>query len=395
MTKTSLGSPYEYDLFSPEVQDDPYPVYEWLLAQGPVYRNEERDFYAVARFEDVAANLRDWQRFSSLSGVRPDDLLEMQGPSIIAMAPPRHRELRQVVQPAFLPQEISRLEPVVEQKAHALLQDLAGQDQVDIVEAFVKPLPVLVVCHLMGLPEADAEMLKHWADETAATSAADGTTSVSARAAAKNLRDYFAGLLAERRRRPGDDLISLLAASVTGPQDEAIGMCNLLFEAGNSTTSSLIGNSLVALAEHPGERAWLAEDQAGWPSAIEELLRYDAPVQNLSRVLTEAVNVQRLTIPAGATVVLVLGAANRDPREWDAPNELRLRRPPRRNLAFGAGIHHCIGAPLARLEGRIGLRLLFARMPGYTVVSAERARDINLHMYRSLVLAPGPLAPTK
>jgi cytochrome P450 len=247
----------------------------------------------------------------------------------------------------------------------------------------------------MGLPEADAEMLKHWADETAATSAADGTTSVSARAAAKNLRDYFAGLLAERRRRPGDDLISLLAASVTGPQDEAIGMCNLLFEAGNSTTSSLIGNSLVALAEHPSERAWLAEDQAGWPSAIEELLRYDAPVQNLSRVLTEAVNVQGLTIPAGATVVLVLGAANRDPREWDAPNELRLRRPPRRNLAFGAGIHHCIGAPLARLEGRIGLRLLFARMPGYTVVSAERARDINLHMYRSLVLAPGPLAPTK
>jgi hypothetical protein len=397
MTQTSLGSPFEYDIFSPETQDDPYPVYEWLLAQGPVYRNEKRDFYAVARFQDVAANLRDWQGFSSSAGVRPDDLLEMQGPSIIAMAPPRHRELRQIVQPAFGPQEIARLEPIVEKKANALLADLVYDDEIDIVPAFVKRLPVLVVCELMGLPEADAGMLKDWADETASTSAADGSTSASARGAAKNLRDYFAGQLADRRRHPGDDLISRLATSDAGPgpQGEAVGMCNLVFEAGNSTTSSLIGNSLVALAEHPGERAWALEHPEAWPGAIEELLRYDAPVQNLSRVVTGPVSVEGMTIPAGATVVLVLGAADRDPREWDAPNALRLRREPRRNLAFGAGIHHCIGAPLARLEGRIGLQLLLARMPDYEIVMAERAHDINLHMYKSVVLAPGPSAPRK
>lgn len=387
-------------------------IYAWRLGEGaraselydasiaraplrPVYRNEERDFYAVARFQDVAANLRDWQCFSSSAGVRPDDLLELQGPSIIAMGPPRHHELRQIVQPAFFPKEVARLEPLVEKKANALLADLAGGDEIGIVPAFVKRLPVLVVCELMGLPEADAEMLKDWADETASTSAADGSTSVSARGAAKNLRDYFAGQLADRRRRPGDDLISRLAAAGPGPQDEVVGMCNLLFEAGNSTTSGLIGNSLVALAEHPGQRAWAIEHPAAWPGAIEELLRYDAPVQNLSRVLTEPVSVQGIPIPAGATVVLVLGAADRDPREWDAPNDLRLMREPRRNLAFGAGIHHCIGAPLARLEGRIGLRLLLAQMPEYKIVTAERAHDINLHMYKSVVLEPTPLALTK
>ncbi len=121
MSDANLVAPFEYDLFSHDIQEDPYPVYEWLHSQGPVYRNESRDYYALARFEDVAAALRDWQRFSSSAGVRPDDLLELQGPSIIAMVPPRHRELRQLVQPAFLPQEIARLEPLVERKASALL----------------------------------------------------------------------------------------------------------------------------------------------------------------------------------------------------------------------------------------------------------------------------------
>jgi cytochrome P450 len=163
-----------------------------------------------------------------------------------------------------------------------------------------------------------------------------------------------------------------------------------LFEAGNSTTSSLIGNSLFALAEHPGERAWAVEHPAAWPGAIEELLRYDAPVQNLSRVLTQPVSLHGVTMPAGATLVLVLGAADRDPRAWDDPNQLRLSREPRRNVAFGAGIHHCVGAPLARMEGRVALRLLLSRIPEYAVVRAERAHDVNLHVFKKLVLRPGP-----
>jgi hypothetical protein len=365
-----------------------------LLAQGPVYYNERRDFYALARFDDVEAALRDWQGFSSSAGVRLDDLLELQGPSIIAMVPPRHRQLRQVVQPAFLAAQVARLEPLVEQKALKLLEGIGDRDEVDIVDAFAKRLPVLVVCELMGLPERDGEMVKRWADEIVECSAVDGTTPDSARAPARALRDYFTEQLAERRHRPGEDLISRLAVTAdsdeTGAMDEAVGMCNLLFEAGNSTTSSLIGNSLFALAEHPGERAWAMEHPEAWPGAIEELLRYDAPVQNMSRVLTGPVSVQGVPIPSGATVVLVLGAADRDPRVWDLPDELRLSREPRRNLAFGAGIHHCVGAPLARLEGRVALPLLLSRMGEYEVVSAERAHDINLHMFKKLVLRPGP-----
>ncbi len=395
MTEASVRSPFEYDLFSADIQEDPYPTYERLLAHGPVYHNERRDFYALARFADVDAALRDWRRFSSSAGVRLDDLLELQGPSIIAMEPPRHRELRQFVQQRFLPQEVAQLEPLVENKASRLLEAIDGQDQVDVVASFGKLLPVLVICALMGLPEADGLMLKEWADEIVETSAVDGTTSEAARVAAQSLRDYFAAELEHRRRQPGDDLISsLVEAAGHGPGfgDEAIGMCNLLFEAGNSTTSSLIGNSLIALADHPAERAWLNGHPEGWTGAIEELLRYDAPVQNMTRVTTEVVTVQDVAIPAGATVVLVLGAADRDPREWDAPNELRLSREPRRHLAFGAGIHHCIGAPLARLEGRVALRLLLSHMPDYEVVAAERAHDINLRLHRSLVLRTGRVA---
>jgi len=386
-------APFEYDLFSHDIQEDPYPVYEWLHAQGPVYRNERRDFYALTRFDDVAAALRDWQRFSSSAGVRPDDLLELQGPSIIAMVPPRHRELRQLVQPAFLPQAVARLEAFVEHQAATLLDATADLDEFDVVESFGRRLPVLVICELLGLPPEDGDMLKNWADEIVETSAVDGTTSDSARRAGERLRAYFENQLEDRRGRPGDDLLSRLVevAAADDPRShaEAVGMCNLLFEAGNSTTSSLIGNSLCALAEHLDQRAWIIDHPESWPGAIEELLRYDSPVQNMSRVLTEPLHVQGVPIPAGATVVLVLGAANRDPRVWEASNELRLDRRPQRNMAFGAGIHHCVGAPLARLEGRVALSLLLSRMPHYEIVGAERVHDINLHMYKRLVVRPG------
>ena len=300
--------------------------------------------------------------------MRPDDLLELQGPSIIGMDPPRHRDVRHSVLASFLPQAVAGLEALVERTALTLLERIEGAGEVDMAEEFVKRLPVLVIGELMGLPEKDAEMLKRWADEIVECSAEDGTTPDSARLAAARLRAYFAEQLADRRRRPGEDLLSrLVAAPSEGDPlspDEAVGMCNLLFEAGNSTTSSLIGNSLCALGEHPGQRAWIIEHPSALPGAIEELLRYDAPVQNLSRVATESVQVHGVTIPAGATVLLVLGAANRDPRVWDFPNELRLWREPKRNVAFGAGLHHCIGAPLARLEGRVALGLLLVANAG-------------------------------
>lgn len=396
MTTAQMEPAIPYDLYSHAVQEDPYQIYAELLERAPVFHNAERGFWALSRFDDVQGALRDWRRFSSAAGVRLDDLLELAGPSMITMDPPRHRVLRDIVRPAFQLRAIAALEQMVERKVRTLLDALGDADEIEIANAFAKRLPVLVICELMGLPEQDATMLKGWADDIVECSREDGGTPEAARAAAVNLRAYFGEQLAARRRRPSEDLISrLVAAPAQGEAlspEEQIGMCNLLFEAGNTTTGSLIANGLVSLAAHPQELAWLREHLDALPRAIEELLRYDAPVQNLMRTTTKPIKLHGVEIPAGAMVVLVLGAANRDPRAWEDPNVLRLDREPRRNVAFGEGIHHCMGAPLSRLEGRIAFRLLLSRMPDYEIVELERFHDLNLRMLKRLVVRPGRAA---
>lgn len=391
MTASARSVPV-YDPFSAASQQDPYPVYEWMLAEAPVYHNAERDFWALTRFDDVQDAVCDWRRFSSAAGVRVDDLLALAGPSFITMDPPRHELLRAIVRPAFQARNIARLESIIEAKAARLLAELPEAGEVDLAGQFAKKLPALVICELMGLPDNDAMTLKSWGDDLLECTGSAGTTTPAARAASKALREYFAAQLAHRRKHPSDDLIGRLAsADVAEPltADEEIGMCNLLFEAGNSTTTSLIGNGVLALGRHPDQRRWLAEHLDAMPRAVEELLRYDSPVQNQVRVTTEATGLHGTTIPAGAMVMLVLGAANRDPRIWASPSELRLDRAQQRNLAFGAGIHHCVGAPLARLEGRIALQQLLTYMPNFAVAEAERFPDVTLRMLRRLVVRPG------
>jgi|SRR5580658_7132585 cytochrome P450 len=380
-----------YDPFSAATQEDPYPVYEWMLAQAPVYHNEERGFWALTRFDDVQDAVCDWHRFSSAAGVRVDDLLALAGPSILTMDPPRHDVLRAIVRPAFQPRVIARLEAIIEAEAEHLLAQLPADGEVDLADQFAKKLPVLVICELMGLPDRDAATLKTWGDALLESADAAGVITPAAREASTSLRQYFADHLAHRKEHRSDDLIGALAAvDLAEPltADEEIGMCNLLFEAGNSTTTSLIGNGVLALANHPDQLDWLTAHLDAMPSAVEELLRFDAPVQNQVRVTTQEVTLHGTTIPAGATVMLVLGAANRDPAVWSNPGELRLDRTPKRNLAFGAGIHHCVGAPLARIEGRIALRLLLTAMPRFEVTQARRFPDVTLRMLKQLVVRP-------
>jgi cytochrome P450 len=213
------------------------------------------------------------------------------------------------------------------------------------------------------------------------------------------MRAYWTEALDRRRAQQHSDLIASIAATeVDGepiPLDEQVGMCNLIFEAGNATTGTLIANALHALAVFGSERNWLREHPEKMASAIEEFLRFESPVQSLLRVTRADVTLHDTTIPAGETVLLVLGAANRDPRIWSEPDRLDLARPVQSHLAFGEGIHHCLGAPLARLEAPIAVSLFLDTYPDYSVTSVERFHDVSMRTLKSLVVAPGAIAASR
>jgi cytochrome P450 len=386
------GPPPVYDPFSRAAQIDPYPIYRALLEDVPVYRNRERDFWAVSRFADVQGAFRDWKAFSSAGGVTVDELLALTGPSFLTMDPPRHELLREIVREPFRPKAVAALAACVGAHARRLLDGLEA-DRVDVTAAFARRLPVLVICELLGLPTRDEPVLKTWSVALLERAPDDDRTPAAARSAAASMRAYFEEHLAKRRSRGGDDLLShLVSGRVDGeplPHEELVGACFLLFEAGNTTTTSLLANALLALAEHPEERARLARDPASVETAVEEILRFESPVQNMGRIATRDVTLHGTTIPAGSRVLLLIGAANRDPRIWANPDRLDLMREPRRNLAFGDGIHHCIGAPLARLEARVGLNAVLERFPEYELVECERSQDVTQRNLRRLVLDLG------
>lgn len=379
-----------FDPFAALNTDNPYPTYRWLLAEQPVYHNPDRDFWAVSRFADVQRVLKDPVTFSSAAGVRIDDLLALAGPSPLTMDPPRHGLLRNIVRPYFAPRAIKTALASVERNTVRVLDELDGQEQFDAAQEFAKRIPVAVICDLLGVPSRDASMLKRWADSMLETVPDEVGSTAAAREAAASTRDYWLSLLAERAQRPTDDILSAVSsAEVEGlplDADEKVGMCNLVFEAGNATTGALISNALLALATDESQMTWLSANPDKLPQAIEEILRWDSPVQGLMRTTTDHVTLHGRTIPPSSKVLLVLGAANRDPSVWDDPDQLDLSRVPLRNLAFGEGLHFCLGAPLARLEAPVALRHFLARYPDFAVVGLDRFHDVSMRTLKSLVV---------
>jgi cytochrome P450 len=378
----------EYDPAARATQVDPYPAYRLLLEHAPVYRNPARDFYALSRFADVRAAFRDWSTFSNAGGVTVDELLALTGPSFLTMDPPRHDLLRAVVREPFRPRALAALEGRIRAHARDLLQPLGGE--VEMMTAFAERLPVRVVCELLEFPLEDELLLKSWSNAILERVPDDDRTPDAARSATGAMRDYFVDQLERRRRRPGADILSLLVTARPGgepmPHEELVGTCFLLFEAGNTTTTALLGTSILLLGSEPDQRTWFAQNPDGHGGAIEELLRFESPVQNMGRIATRDVEMHAVEIPAGARVLLVIGAANRDPRAFEQPDVLDLSRSPVRNLAFGDGIHHCIGAPLARLEARIALDELLVVLPGYEVTAVERFHDVTQRNLKRLVV---------
>jgi cytochrome P450 len=384
-----------FDPFAAGTDENPYPVYAWMRDEAPVYHNHEHGFYAVSRFEDVHACSCDWQRFSSAHGIDLDHGGSHFGPNFINSDPPHHRAVRRALQPRFSSKYISeQLEAIVRERVAALLPAVSGRAEIDFADAFAWPLPVGISCQLLGFPPEDHSFL--WQRLRAFQEREVGQTAAPAvaEAAAAELRGYVAAQVEERRRQPRDDLLSLLiSARPDGhalPEEQVVGNGFLLLDAGILTTSCLLGNAIALLADHPGQRAWLRAHPGQIPNAVEEILRFESPLQHLSRTTTEDVSVGDTLIPAGSTVALLYGAANRDPAVWPDPERLDLSRPPNRHLAFGDGIHHCLGAPIARLEARIALEALLPHFDDLRH-TGERIR-LRSHELRGYVSLPISIA---
>ncbi|HEU4427232.1 MAG TPA: cytochrome P450 [Myxococcota bacterium] len=380
-----------YDPYSHEMQLDPYPAYAWFRDRQPCSYNARMKFYALFRFEDVWSATLDWKTFSSRLGPTLENHGEIPGEffSIIGMDPPRHTRVRNIVSRGFTPRRIAALEPAIRTLARGHLDKLAARSEFDIQREFSVKFPMDVISVLLGFPPELRDQFRELVDASLARDPDTNLPPPSGIGAIQKSQSMVRALLDERRRRPQDDLISLMAEAqyddVDGEtralgDDEIGAFCNLLGAAGAETTAKLIGNLVVYLARNPEQRALVWSDPSLIPAAIEETLRYDAPSQFQGRVAQVDSTWHGVTIPAGARVALVTGAAGRDEREYPEPDRFDVRRPRDREIYFGHGQHVCIGKSLARLEARVALEEIRARFPDYQVDEAGLTRTYQAHV---------------
>jgi cytochrome P450 len=377
-------------LMLPATKADPYPLYAQLRQRGLV--RSSLGLFAAADHATVASILRD-RRFSSSPvhqpGYRPpsyppgDPRAGLPAEHMLSMDPPDHTRLRRLVAGAFTPRAIARLEPWIRELTVRLLTAADGAAGFDVIDTLAFPLPISVICHLLGVPAEDQAQFRAWGEDVAAT--LDPQTSAQARAetyaAELALTGYLQDLVRERRANPDDSILSaLIAAEEEGDRlssDELVSTALLLLIAGFETTVNLIGNGTVALLGDPDGWNRLREDSALVPAAIDEMLRYDSPVQLTPRIAAEDVEVGGSVIAAGRPVIVSIGGANRDPEVFEQPDEFRIDRPdPGRHLAFSLGVHHCLGAALARLEGRIAIEELTQRFPALELAAPPTRRSL-------------------
>jgi cytochrome P450 len=361
--------------------DNPYPTYAKLRTHDPIHWSLLSQSWVFSRYRDVDAILRDHTRFSNDSRHRQDlpphqsSTAYPRGPSMLFLDPPDHTRLRALVQKAFTPHAIEALIPRIRQIAADLLDQIADPMAFDVMAVLATPLPVIVMAELLGVPPEDRAQFGHWSHQRARVL----EPSISAREqqdaveAAQQFDAYFLDIIKQRQAEPRGDLISaLVAAEAAGDQlteDELLVMLRLLLVAGNETTTNLIGNGLLALLRHPDQLQLLRQDPSLMASAVEELLRYDAPVQVDGRTALEAVEIGGRHIQKSQGIVAVIGAANRDPDVFRHPERLDITRREASHLGFGRGIHHCLGAPLARLEARIAFETLLERFADMHLVT--------------------------
>jgi cytochrome P450 len=389
------------ELFEGAFWRDPYPAYGTLRADEPVIRLErpEGPVWLLSRYADVRAALadprlvKDWRHTLPPEERAAAPVSPM--PMMLLMDPPDHTRLRKLVSRSFTLRRMEGLRPRVEQIAGELLDALPPTGRVDIMAEYAFLLPVLVICDLLGVPADDRDDFAAWSNVMV-----DESTRDESAAASGKLFEYLSRLIEEKREHPDDALISgLIEVAEDGDrlsQAELVGMAMLLLIAGHETTVNLIGNGLLALLTHPEQLALVRERPDLLPSAVEEFLRWDAPVHSTPlRVAAEDVEYSGVTIPAGSVVTLSLAAANRDPARFDGAEELRVDRDPSGHVAFGHGLHHCLGAQLARIEGQEAIGMLLARRPELALaIDPQELLYRHSTLIRGLRTLPVELGPS-
>jgi cytochrome P450 len=368
-------TPVEFDPFSEEFFNDPYDIYRRLRDEAPVYYSERYGFYALSRFADVLAAHRDWEGFSSAHGVElfllskdPEEVASYR--NIIMMDPPEHDRLRALVSRVFTPRAVSALEPMIREVICSFLDPLTDASEFDALADFAAPFPVEVISRMLGVPEKDRQGIRERID--LGLHREPGQTEPSEKNMQAILENgiYFHELTADKRRNPGDDMLSRLTQVTvdrgdgveTGLDDvEITGFATLLGGAGAETVTKLVGNAVVLFWQHPDHWQRVQEDHDKIPRAVEEILRYLPPSQYQGRFSAQERKFDGGTIPAGHPVLLITGAATRDPREFERPDEFDIERQPGITIGFGHGVHSCLGAALARMESRIAIEELGRR----------------------------------
>ena len=389
---TSTAEPLVFNPFDPEFRVDPYKSYRRFLAEDPVHQSMFGG-WVVTRYADCVGLLRDTRMssdmrnsnmFQAFLASQNEEALELFAPAsqirpFLFLDPPDHTRLRGLVSKAFTPKVIEELRSRIQEVVDGLLDAALEKGSIEVIGDLAYPLPVQIISEMLGVPPEDHETFKGWSRELARSLDPDFGTPLEElqqrRDAALAFADYFRSLIAERRDAPRDDLLSALVAveerGDTLTEEELLATLTLLLVAGHETTVNLIGNGTLALLRNPDQRRRLRDDPSLAKNAVEEVLRYDPPVQMTVRNALEPVEVGGVTVEKGQETVILLGAANRDPAQFSDPERFDVARPDaNRHLAFSSGHHFCLGAPLARLEGQIALNTLVQR-------TGERQLDLQ------------------
>ena len=406
-SKPGAVKPVEFDFFRPEFHTDPYPLYYRLRSEDPVHRSFIGGTWVLTRYADVKAVLRD-RRVGTLEtpkqikdknqyiqekGKELNTLAYVSSQLLFYMNPPDHTRLRRLASKAFSSSiVVERMRPYVQETVNELLGKVRNTGFMDIISDLAGPLPVIVIAKVLGVPHEDEDRLHHWSNVLSRI--LDLLLSLGEyermNRVVLEFQAYFRDLIAERVKKPKADIISaLIAAREQGDklsEDELLATCILLFATGEETTVNTIGNGMLALLRHPDQMEKLKREPTLIQSAVEELLRYDSPVQITGRLALETIEIGGQTIRAGEKILTCLGAANRDPTQFPSPDRLDLTRRENHHLAFGDGIHYCLGAGLARVQGQIAINTVIQQLPNLALHTdkLEWRKNIALRGLKSL-----------